>query len=158
MPTVIGGLFYAQNCYSAETTASPKGGVPARLPHDWHVHRWLQVSQVSPNTVYKWREFDDEFVMLERQAKDAFADALEIEAIRRAWHGTKKPVYQNGTLGGYVQEFSDTLLIFALKAIRPDKYRERFDVTTQGQPMIKEVSGDPTQRRRMTQAVLERAA
>jgi hypothetical protein len=100
-------------------------------------------AKVSPNTVYKWREFDDEFVMLERQAKDAFADALEIEAIRRAWHGTKKPVYQGGALVGYVQEFSDTLLIFALKAVRPDKYRERFDVTTAGQPMIKEVSGVP---------------
>lgn len=96
-----------------------------------------KAARVSPNTVYKWREMDDEFVLLERQARNAFADALEIESVRRAWHGTKKPVYQQGNLVGYVQEFSDTLLIFALKAVRPEKYRERFDVTSGGQPIVK---------------------
>jgi hypothetical protein len=101
-----------------------------------------RAARVSPNTVYAWREHDDEFVLLENQAKNAFADALEQEAVRRAWHGTQKPVYQNGLLVGYIREFSDTLLIFALKAIRPDKYRERFDVTTQGRPIYKAYAAD----------------
>jgi hypothetical protein len=101
-----------------------------------------RAARVSPNTVYEWREMDDTFVLAEHQARNEFADQLEIEAVRRAWHGTKKPVYQGGALVGYVQEFSDGLLMFSLKALRPEKYRERFDVTTAGQPMIKQVDAD----------------
>ena len=31
-------------------------------------------------------------------------------------------------LGGYVRECSDTLLIFLLKGLRPEKYRDRMEV------------------------------
>lgn len=96
-----------------------------------------RAAKVSPNTVYEWREMDDQFVFAENQARNEFADHLEIEAVRRAWHGTKKPVFQNGALVGYIQEFSDSLLMFTLKAVRPEKYRERFDLTTGGQPIVK---------------------
>jgi hypothetical protein len=55
------------------------------------------------------------------------ADQLEQEARRRAHDGVRKPVYQGGKRVGYIQEYSDTLLIFLLKGLRPEKYRERFE-------------------------------
>jgi metal-dependent amidase/aminoacylase/carboxypeptidase family protein len=100
-----------------------------------------KAARVSPNTVYAWREHDTEFSITEQQMRNALADALEEEAIRRAWRGVNKPVFQGGTLVGHVREFSDTLLIFMLKAVRPEKYRERFDVTSAGEPIIKAYPG-----------------
>ena len=50
---------------------------------------------------------------------------MEDEALRRALNGTQRPVYQQGQLVGYIQEFSDTLMIFQLKARRKDKYSEK---------------------------------
>lgn len=100
-----------------------------------------RAARVSPNTVYAWREHDTEFSLAEQQMRNALADALEEEAVRRAWRGVNKPVFQGGTLVGHVREFSDTLLIFMLKAVRPEKYRERFDVTSAGEPIIKAYPG-----------------
>ena len=36
--------------------------------------------------------------------------------------------WYKGQPGGYVREYSDLLLMFRLKALRPEKYRERVDV------------------------------
>lgn len=63
------------------------------------------------------------------EAKEAAAERLEREAIRRAVEGVEKPVYQGGQMVGTIREYSDTLLIFTLKGLRPEKYRERFQVS-----------------------------
>ena len=50
------------------------------------------------------------------------ADILEDEVDRRAVEGVEKPVgWHKGKPGGYVREYSDTLLIFLLKGDRPEK-------------------------------------
>jgi hypothetical protein len=98
----------------------------------------LKASGSSTYDLHRWRE-DDEFDASERIARDVIADALEAEAIRRAYKGTRKPVYQGGLLAGYVTEYSDTLLQFMLKAMRPEKYRERQDITVH--PIVKVVAG-----------------
>ena len=96
-----------------------------------------RAARCSHNTVARWRAEDAAVLVQEHQAKSNFADELEEEAIRRAWHGTKKPGYQGKELVGYIQEYSDVLLIFALKAVRPDKYRERVDVrTSRDEPVV----------------------
>ncbi len=52
-----------------------------------------------------------------------------LEVYRRAVKGVKKAVgWYKGVAGGYVREYSDLLLMFQLKALRPEKYRERVDV------------------------------
>jgi len=53
--------------------------------------------------------------------------ALEDEATRRATVGWDEPVFYQGNQCGLVRKFSDTLLIFQLKARDPAKYRERID-------------------------------
>ncbi len=56
-------------------------------------------------------------------------DILEAEAFRRAVEGVEKPVgWYKGEPGGYVREYSDVLLMFQLKALRPEKCRERVDL------------------------------
>ncbi|OOQ57160.1 hypothetical protein BC343_16705 [Mucilaginibacter pedocola] len=44
-----------------------------------------------------------------------------------AIHGTDKPVYHGGKLIGKVKDYSDTLLMFLLKAKRPETYKDRAD-------------------------------
>jgi hypothetical protein len=61
-------------------------------------------------------------------AHDAAADLLEAEARRRAVEGTTKPVFYKGEECGGIQEYSDTLLMFLLKGVRPEKYRDNVQV------------------------------
>lgn len=95
---------------------------------------------VSRNTPYEYREAhpDHPFVDEWDRAVETSIDLLEAEARRRAQIGTAKPVFgqlrnDKGQIVGVgqigtVQEYSDTLLIFLLKSLRPAKYRERVDL------------------------------
>ena len=85
-------------------------------------------------TVYFWKESDEEFAAAMATAAEQAADRLEQEARRRAVEGLRRVKFGKGgeplidpeTLKPYTElEFSDTLLIFLLKGIRPEKYRER---------------------------------
>jgi len=82
---------------------------------------------VDRSTIYEWRKKDEQFCKDMDEVRDLIASALEDEAYRRAVEGIDKPQ----TVAGQrevVREFSDTLCIFLLKAARPEKYRERYDV------------------------------
>lgn len=109
------------------------------LPRVFTITAALKAAGASMGQLYRWRETDVEFSISERQSRDAIADTLEAEAVRRAYKGVRKPVYQGGLLAGYVQEYSDALLMFMLKGLRPEKYRDRADVTVT--PIMKVVSG-----------------
>jgi hypothetical protein len=69
---------------------------------------------VAPKTFYAYRKSDPDFAAAWDSAyadgQQRLADDLEHEAITRATSGK-----------------SDTLLIFLLKGLKPDKYRERYE-------------------------------
>ena len=109
------------------------------LPRVFTSSAALKVAGASMADLYRWREHDTEFGISERQVREQIADNLEAEAIRRAWKGVRKPVYQGGLVAGHVQEYSDALLMFVLKGLRPEKYRDRTDVTVT--PIMKVVAG-----------------
>jgi hypothetical protein len=93
-------------------------------------------------TFYRWRDADSEFAAAWERAYTDGTDALEAEAQRRGMAGVEKPI----TVAGQrelVREYSDTLLIFLLKARRPDKYA-RFErpVGTPDNPLTVKVSRD----------------
>ena len=70
---------------------------------------------------------DAEFAAEWGKAKHQGGDALEDEAIRRAVHGVDTPM----TIAGkreIVKKFSDTLLIFLLKAHDPARFSENVHV------------------------------
>jgi hypothetical protein len=76
----------------------------------------------SARTIYRHRAKDGKFAAAWERALEDAADVLELEARRRAVRGTERPVYQGGKLVGHVTEYSDTLLMFLLRAARPGKY------------------------------------
>jgi transglutaminase-like putative cysteine protease len=75
-------------------------------------------------SVYEWREKDPAFAAEWDAAVEAMTENLEQEAYRRAYEGVSKPVYQGKELVGHVQEYSDTLTIFLLKARKPNIYTQ----------------------------------
>lgn len=88
------------------------------------VYKAASAAGIARSTAYEWRDTDPEFKARWEEALEAGIDAMEDEAHRRAVEGVTKPVYYQGVVCGEVQEYSDTLLIFQLKARRPEKYRE----------------------------------
>ncbi len=104
------------------------------------ISRAAEAAGVGRTTVYDWQEHDDQFAYAFRQAEIRSTEVLESEARRRAVDGVEKHrrVYDNrgNLIDEYVETtYSDTLLIFLLKARSPEKYRERHDITTGGQPL-----------------------
>ncbi len=76
----------------------------------------------------QWKE-DRAFQAALKAAEEVAADRLEAEAWRRAVEGVERPVgWHKGRPGGTVCEYSDILLIFLLKGLRPEKYRERIEL------------------------------
>jgi hypothetical protein len=89
-----------------------------------------RAAKVCVKTVYNWRHADPgdaSFLEAFKQAKILAGETLEAEAIRRAHDGVDEPVYQGGRLVGWKRVYSDTLLIFLLKGLMPEKYRERWE-------------------------------
>lgn len=83
-------------------------------------------------------EKDEEFAAELEEAMDLATTDMEIEARRRAVEGWDEPVFGSmgtGVGGGQIgvrRQFSDTLLIFLLKARRPETYRERYEMKHDG--------------------------
>lgn len=85
----------------------------------------VKAARVSKSLLYKWRKTDATFAEEWKLAYEHGADALEAEAQRRAVEGVERPVYYKGVLCGVTREYSDTLLIFLLKARDPMKFCDR---------------------------------
>jgi hypothetical protein len=83
---------------------------------------------------YRLRKTDAEFAELWDEALEEGIQQLEEEARRRAVEGVTVPIMYRGEQVASVQEFSDTLLIFLLKAKRPEVYRDRHHVEHHGLP------------------------
>ena len=97
-----------------------------------------EAANISYDTAFGARQRSAEFRQQWEVARDEACDVMEAEAWRRAVLGTEKPVYHQGEVVGAVKEYSDVLLIFLLKANRPQKYRERVsvDVTLRREQLI----------------------
>lgn len=101
-----------------------------------NVQEAAQAAGIGRRTHYDWLKQDQAYATQYGHASEDAADRMEREAYRRAVEGTDKPVYQGGELVGHVREYSDTLLIFLLKGVRPEKYRERVDHSGKGATFV----------------------
>ena len=87
------------------------------------------VAKVGRSSHYRWLEGDAEYRKAFDMVKKDAADILEDEAVRRAIDGVERPTgWYKGKPGGYVREYSDNLLMFLLKWIKPDKYKDRIQL------------------------------
>lgn len=92
---------------------------------------------ISRRTVYDWRQADEEFALALHDCREQVTDDLEREAITRAKDG------------------SDTLLIFMLKANRPEKYRENVKIEHAGTIKQDLSSVDSEQLRERARALID---
>lgn len=131
--------------------------IPEMRSSEWHakflaaladeglVRYAAAVAGVTPSAAYTARRRDPAFAKAFDEAIQASTPRLEQEAIRRAFHGTPKPVYQSGKLVGMMREYSDTLLIFLLKGRKPDTYRDnvRVDMAMDVRKLIEASAANP---------------
>lgn len=100
-----------------------------------NVSRACKKAGIARQTAYRTRKEEPEFAALWDEAISVAVGLLEDEAWRRAREGVLEPEFYKGEKVGTVRKFSDTLLIFLLKAHRPALYRENIDVTSGGKPV-----------------------
>lgn len=89
-------------------------------------------AKVARSWVYEVREQDADFAAAWADALTEATERLEMEARRRAHDGVLEPVFYQGDKVGTVRKYSDTLLIFLLKAHAPEKYRDNSRVELTG--------------------------
>ena len=124
-----------------DTTAQRKNAFLEAYKECGVIRHACDGSGIGRSTVYAWIDDDPEFLPRLRSVHSQVLDVLETALFRRGVVGWEEPVYQSGRLVGSSRRYSDACLIFALKAADPAKYRERYDVTSGGQPLIKVYSG-----------------
>jgi hypothetical protein len=120
-------------------------GTPKKQNGNFRTEKWKQIfieelarsgnvllssrkAGVSRTTVYLARKDDPAFADNWDDAMDEAVDLLEAVARGRAVNGIDKPIYRGGVQVGTIREYSDTLLIFLLKAHRPERFRDSYDV------------------------------
>lgn len=144
-----------------------------------NVRAACEAAKVTHPVVYTRRQKDPAFEQAWEVALQEATDLLETEARRRAYEGVDEPVIHQGQLQGYwvdadgnavakdtpksklipltVKRYSDNLLIFLLKAHRPEKFRERHDHTISGgsgKPIKVAKTNDPDQYRSLVEGLL----
>lgn len=97
-----------------------------RLSETGNVSAACRKAQISRVRAYELRNEDEVFRAAWDEALVMATEALELEARRRA-EGFPEPIYYNGKKIGIVRRYSDTLLIFLLKAHDP-KYRDNIKI------------------------------
>lgn len=114
--------------YLSKLTVLKRGQFLDHLRNGWSITASAGKIGVSRQAVYALRASDHEFSRAWEDAYEAGTDVYEDEVKRRAIDGTEKPVFYQGEIVGHIREYSDTLLIVALKGRRPEKYRERVTI------------------------------
>ena len=92
------------------------------LRHCRNVSEAARIAKISRTRLYKMKASDKKFAKAWGSALEEAADRLTDEAIRRAVSGFEEVKYFKGEPVGTVRKFSDQLLMFLMKAHRPELY------------------------------------
>jgi hypothetical protein len=106
-----------------------------RLSETGNVSAACRKARISRTRAYVVRDEDEAFKSAWDEALLVATEALELEARRRAM-GYLESVYHQGEKVGSIRRYSDTLMIFLLKAHAPEKYRDKVDITSGGEPLF----------------------
>lgn len=94
------------------------------LENGGHVEKACRAAGVSRVTIGRYRDDDPEFAAAWENIQEYNVERLEAEVDRRALGWQEELVYQGEKTGQTITRYSDTLLMFRLKALRPEKYRD----------------------------------
>lgn len=114
-----------------DRTATKEAFVEA-LREKYSVYHAAHEAGIARSTAYLWRSQDPEFAAAWDEALEDAKDTLEQSLFERAVNGTEEPVFYQGACVGTVTRYSDTAAIFLLKGARPEKYRERQEISGPG--------------------------
>src|SRR4051794_17900742 len=110
---------------SVRHTPQTRARVIAEFANCGRIDLACQIAGCSRDAHYEWLQKFPEYKEAFEAARDRAVDMLEAEAHRRAHEGVTKPIFQQGRHVGDVQEYSDSLLTFLLKARRPAIFGDR---------------------------------
>jgi hypothetical protein len=97
----------------------------ALLDNGGHVEQACRTAKTTRPTVGDWRDADPEFAAEWESIQEHNVELLEREADRRAFRGYETVTRdEKGAVVKTVSGYSDNLLMFRLKALRPEKYRD----------------------------------
>lgn len=113
-------------------TAEKRAVFLAALAKHGFVAKAARLAGIDRETARRTKKADEAFAAAWDAALLEYTEDLEAEADRRAYRGVLKPVYYQGVKVGVVREFSDTLLIFRLKALKPEVYKDRSETNHTG--------------------------
>lgn len=115
-----------------ESAEAWREGFIAALRNSGNVRASCQAAGVERSTAYRAYATSSEFAAQWEEALEEAIDTLEGAAWKRARDGVVRhePIMYQGEKVGekVITEYSDTLMTLLLKAHRPEKYRERFDI------------------------------
>ena len=94
------------------------------LAETGNVSHACKLSMLPRQSPYDLRKLYSDFEEAWDKTCEIGADALIDEATRRAVDGVEQPVFRKGEVVGYTTKYSDTLLIFLLKARRPGMFKD----------------------------------
>lgn len=124
------------------TTEAVKALFLEHLATTANVTKSAAAACIDRSVVYDLRKSDQAFATAWDEALTLGVGALEDECVRRAHEGIEEPVWYKGEQCGSVRKYSDTLLIFLLKARDPKTYRENVRLEhsgIDGAPLIPQV-------------------
>jgi len=116
--------------------ASRKADFLTALSDGHSVRDAAKKAGVARRTPYGWRLSDATFAARWLAVLAPIGDPLEAEAQRRAVEGVEKPIYRGSTLVGHMRDYSDSMLMFLLKAKYPEKYDRRGEGAKAEDPAI----------------------
>ncbi len=93
-----------------------------RLRATGNVSEAARAARICRSRVYECRHRDAVFAAAWADALEEAADRLEMEAFRRAVEGIGEDRFFKGDVVGRVTRYSDRLLMFLLKARRPERF------------------------------------
>jgi hypothetical protein len=97
-----------------------------------NISKACDICCVSRRGAYDAKEADTEFSKEWEEAVEESIELMEAEARRRAFEGVLEPVFYQGEECGTIRKYSDTLLMFILKAKKPKEYRDNQRVVLAG--------------------------
>jgi len=91
-----------------------------------HVVDAAKAAGISWTSHYNWLKAEDNTAYTEafNRAREIAGDIAEGEIYRRAFLGYDHPVVYEGEITTTYKAFADTLAMFWLKGLKPDRYRE----------------------------------
>jgi hypothetical protein len=113
-----------------------------RLCQTGNISAACRKAKITRQGAYQSRDADELFKAAWDEALIISTEALELEARRRAAIGVQEPVFHQGMQVALVRKYSDTLLIFLLKAHKPEMYRERVEASHSGEVTIRVLYGN----------------